>query len=100
MCSSDLNQADNDGCEANCAVTPPPPLAVCGNGAVEAGEACDDGIFDGSRCAPGCVLPAVDPGWVQLGEESGCGCSPGGRSLGAPWALGFLVFALAFRRRR
>jgi MYXO-CTERM domain-containing protein len=61
---------------------------------------CDDGIFDGSRCAPGCVLPTVDPGLAQLDEESGCGCSTGRRSPGAPWALALLVFGLAFRRRR
>jgi MYXO-CTERM domain-containing protein len=96
----DANQANGDGCEATCTATPPPPLAVCGNGAVETGEACDDGIFDGSRCAPGCVLPTVDPGLAQLDEESGCGCSTGRRSPGAPWALALLVFGLAFRRRR
>lgn len=96
----DANQTGDDGCEANCTVTPPPPLAVCGNGAVEAGEACDDGLFDGTRCAPGCVLPTVDPELVQLEDESGCGCTTGRRSPGAPWALALLMFGLAFRRRR
>ena len=43
-----------DACRTDCS------LPVCGDGVVDSGEACDDGVNDGSACAPDCTLPA-DP---------------------------------------
>jgi cysteine-rich repeat protein len=47
-----------------------PPMPVCGNGMLEAGEACDDNNalpFDG--CDQNC---AVEAGWICVGEPSVC----------------------------
>ncbi len=46
----------------------------CGNGAVEAGEACDDGVNDGSYggCAPGCAARAPFCGDGAVDEEEVC----------------------------
>jgi cysteine-rich repeat protein len=50
--------------------TPPPPLPVCGNGGVEALEACDDG---GNMPSDGCDAEcAVEPGYTCSGTRSVC----------------------------
>jgi cysteine-rich repeat protein len=46
---------------------------ACGNGVVEAGEACDDGgIISGDGCSSTC---AVEPGWICTGQPSACGAT-------------------------
>ncbi len=65
-----------------CSATPPEPL--CGNGTVEAGEACDDGnLVDTDSCTSLCVAARCGDGIVQDGElcegseEEGCyNCQP------------------------
>jgi cysteine-rich repeat protein len=43
--------------------------AVCGNGVVEAGEACDDGnLAEGDGCDPRCQVTACGDGVVSAGE--------------------------------
>ncbi|WP_395827963.1 DUF4215 domain-containing protein [Archangium violaceum] len=47
----------------------------CGNGIIDAGEQCDDGVNDGGygQCAPGCVLGArCGDGIVQTGNGEQC----------------------------
>jgi cysteine-rich repeat protein len=44
--------------------------ALCGNGALDEGEACDDGNrMDGDGCGPSCT---VEKGWACEGEPSVC----------------------------
>ena len=55
-------------------LTPPPWLKhpeYCGNGIVEAGEACDlaAGNDDHGVCTKACLLPACGDGFTQAGEE-------------------------------
>jgi len=56
----------------HCGDTPPPP--VCGNGKLEAGEACDDGNnMDGDGCSANCTKepppPVCGDGNIDAGEE-------------------------------
>ncbi|MFE8601500.1 fibro-slime domain-containing protein [Archangium violaceum] len=49
--------------------------AVCGDGTVDPGEQCDDGVNDGGygQCAPGCVLgPRCGDGIVHLAQGEQC----------------------------
>lgn len=56
----DGNTNDGDGCPATC-------FSLCGNGAIDIGEACDDGnLNDGDGCNSICTQ--VAPGWS---------CAPG-----------------------
>jgi hypothetical protein len=50
-----------------CQPTPAPPEPACGNGVVDQGEACDDGVNDGAYegCAPDC---SERTGWCGDGE--------------------------------
>jgi cysteine-rich repeat protein len=51
------------------------PDPVCGNGVVEAGEACDDGNDDDTdECTSACAAAACGDGFVQVGVE---GCDDG-----------------------
>jgi len=69
----------------------------CGNGLVEAGEACDDGnTTSGDGCSSTCQDEvAADPGPSLT--TGGCGVGP---SSGAGAGLGILVLGLVVRRRR
>jgi MYXO-CTERM domain-containing protein len=97
---------------------------VCGDGAVDVGETCDDGntrpgdgcnesclieLADGGVVLPpdagrlpdGGTLPGVDAGTVDPGDDGGCGCRVhGGRSRGGAWSALLLGLALVIRRRR
>ncbi|RMH45308.1 MAG: hypothetical protein D6689_00185 [Deltaproteobacteria bacterium] len=85
-------------------------LPACGNGVVEAGEACDDGnADDADGCRSDCTVGhgggdggggggddgATGPDPTVVG---GCGCNGGGAPGGA-W-LAVVGYALARRRRR
>jgi len=53
-----------------CVFTPPPPPAVCGNGVIETGEACDDGnASGGDGCSATCQLEA---GWKCPTPNAAC----------------------------
>jgi cysteine-rich repeat protein len=57
------DQADTDGDGLGDACAPP---AVCGNGTVEAGEACDDGNLDEvDECTTTCQVPGCGDGIIQ-----------------------------------
>lgn len=50
-----------------------PPIAKCGNGTVEAGEACDDkNLVDGDGCSSTCYIQPIKPvcgnGKIEEGE--------------------------------
>ena len=49
-----------------------PPTALCGNGVVDAGEACDDGVNDGAYngCRPGCGGPGPFCGDGTINDPS------------------------------
>ena len=52
------NTANGDGCSAQCTIEEPPD-AVCGDGALDIGENCDDGAngrIDGDGCAGSCLI--------------------------------------------
>ena len=54
---------------ASGACTETPTNPVCGNGSVEAGEACDDGnAVDTDACSSACVAARCGDGVVQEGE--------------------------------
>lgn len=54
-------------------------LPVCGNGAVEAGEACDDGNNnDNDACRNDCTIPVCGDGKIDSGEECDDGNSVDG----------------------
>lgn len=66
--------ATSDACSTSIPDTNNPHViaasAVCGNGAVESGEACDDGnTADGDGCSAAC---AVESGWSCGGDPSNC----------------------------
>lgn len=81
----DGNNADRDGCAADCRVepryscTPPPgpgpsvctrPMDVCGDGWIDPPEGCDDkSTQPGDGCSSTC---AVEPGWECFSEPSIC----------------------------
>ncbi|MDC0712427.1 DUF4215 domain-containing protein [Stigmatella sp. ncwal1] len=61
----------------------PEPEPLCGNGTVDPGEQCDDGVNSGAygQCAPGCVLgPYCGDGTTQSsgGEQCDDGINDGG----------------------
>ncbi|MBU1244018.1 hypothetical protein KKD52_15440 [Myxococcota bacterium] len=56
-------------CGANCLFDDSGCIAVCGDGNLEPGEACDPGM----RPSPGCSVDCqVNPGWECQGEPSQC----------------------------
>ncbi|MCE9670617.1 DUF4215 domain-containing protein [Myxococcus stipitatus] len=66
-------------------VSPP----TCGNGVLDPGEQCDDGVNDGGygQCAPGCVFgPRCGDGVTQSGDGEQCddGVNDGGYGECAP----------------
>lgn len=87
-------------------------LPVCGNGAVEAGEECDDGNGDDTdACLSDCTVNpdgggdgdsgGDDTGDGAGGVTSGCGCRTGGAGGSSPlWPLLLIGYALWRRRRR
>jgi cysteine-rich repeat protein len=71
--------------QASSSVGAPKPLMtavnkpVCGNGKIEAGEACNDGnANDGDRCSNACVVAQCGDGKLQDGEQ----CDDGNRNNG------------------
>lgn len=75
-CSSSTRSEACDG-QADCEVPPEPLIprpvtpAVCGNGALESGEACDDGnTDDGDGCSGDCLT--VEDGFVCPLEDEAC----------------------------
>ncbi|MEZ4390459.1 MAG: DUF4215 domain-containing protein [Polyangiales bacterium] len=57
---------------------------VCGNGAVQGGEQCDDGnLLAGDGCSPTCL---IEPGFQCTGARSSCAsvCGDGVRSFNEP----------------
>ncbi len=82
----DANIVNGDGCNGVCAVE------ACGNGVVDAGEACDcgaagmpgdpavcgDGVNGGTVCQPTCTLPACGDDVLDPGEA----CDDGNRADG------------------
>jgi len=83
------SDTEPDACRSDCQV------AVCGDGVVDTGEACDDGNDDeGDDCLADCTLAdgGVSPG--------GCGCRSGtGSTPAAPVLWGLLLLVLVLRRR-
>lgn len=78
-----------------CLVIPGAPTASCGNGTVDADEACDDGnTTDGDGCSSTCETEGGGGG----DDDGGC-CSAGGNPAG-PLALSLLTLGLVVRRRR
>jgi cysteine-rich repeat protein len=78
------HDTDHDG---DCDGEEPPPAPVCGNGALEEGEACDDGnTHAGDGCSATCtieVLPVCGNGIVEAGEECDDGNTHGGDGCSA-----------------
>ena len=73
--------------------------ALCGNGVVDPGEACDDGnTADNDGCSATCGIEVTDPGTMTGTDGGGC-CSTGTSPTGA-LALGGVVLGLVLRRRR
>ncbi len=72
----------------------------CGNGAVDPGEACDDGnVTDGDGCSARCETENPGGGEGSDGsDDAGC-CSVNG-GAGSALALTVVTLALVFRRRR
>ena len=81
------SMVDGDGCSVTCTIesgwvcTGQPSVChevVCGDGAVEGDEQCDDGtgdpnsMVDGDGCAADCT---VETGWSCVGEPSTCGAA-------------------------
>jgi len=99
--------------------------AVCGNGAVEAGETCDDGnttggdgcsamcrletttddggvaTLDGGASDGGAMVDGGDPADAGTAgpETDGCSCRVGGGSTRGGWLLGLALLIWASRRR-
>lgn len=66
-CALGLLLATCLACSFDTGGLPGPTGPVCGNGAVEEGETCDDGgTFAGDGCSVTCT---VEPGWTCAGEE-------------------------------
>jgi cysteine-rich repeat protein len=77
FCAAGNPCVTNADCHSNVCGAPTPPsnigtcLVVCGDGAVEAGEACDDGdTTNGDGCSSTCQ---IEPGSVCGGMPSVCG---------------------------
>ncbi len=71
---SESTASDDPGSTgAEDSTTAGPPEPVCGNGIIEVGEACDDGLNDGSYagCQPGCgaLGPYCGDGITNLAED-------------------------------
>jgi cysteine-rich repeat protein len=96
----DGNGKNGDGCTETCQVEPgyrcPTPGKACepildltprcGNGIIDVGEACDDGINDGSSnsCPPGCAqLAAYCGDGIKNGAEQ-CDTGAANEPLGSP----------------
>jgi cysteine-rich repeat protein len=82
----DANQDNTDFCRNNC------KFATCGDGLLDAGEACDDGNKRfGDGCSALCEIEA---------PEKGCAVDPGADHKGALWAslLGLMLVWGARRR--
>jgi cysteine-rich repeat protein len=65
----DGNQANGDGCESDCTLTPGPQ---CGDGNLDPGEQCDDGNNNnGDGCLSNCILPPANcgDGILNVGEQ-------------------------------
>jgi MYXO-CTERM domain-containing protein len=98
VCDDGAGNSDTapDACRTDCQV------AVCGDGVVDTGEACDDGNSDDDDdCLSDCTLPGTDGGL----SPGGCGCRMGvGGSAGglplAPLMFALLMAGLILRRRR
>lgn len=81
----DGNERDGDECRYDCRQD----MTLCGNGAVDPGESCDEGAGNadtpGARCRTTCQRPRCGDGVVDGGElcdgGAGCGadCRPGRR---------------------
>jgi cysteine-rich repeat protein len=73
----DQGVATGDGCDAQCHVeagwsctgTPSVCARLCGNGALDGGEACDDG---NAAAADGCAACALETHWQCTGAPSTC----------------------------
>lgn len=94
----------DDFCIVTFERTAPPP-AVCGNGAVELGEGCDDANTSaGDGCDSACQAEQVNgegPDPLQVG--GGCGCEAVGARGTPRWLLGLAALGAASvlgRRRR
>lgn len=112
-----------------CVVAASGAAPLCGNGALDVPEECDDGNnLEADGCSSVCLLEAVDPtvpgddGGPDTGDDDGssssgddggpdldsggllgrgCGCTTDDRGNGAPAVLGlFWLGAMAIRRRR
>ncbi|MDQ3335155.1 MAG: MYXO-CTERM sorting domain-containing protein [Myxococcota bacterium] len=71
----------------------------CGNGAVDPGEACDDGnVTAGDGCNALCEMETGEEEEEEGSDDAGC-CSVGGGPKGA-LALTLLTLGLILRRRR
>lgn len=104
----DGNGVDGDGCNSDC--TMPGSAASCGNGVLDAAEACDPSVSGVTNCAADCS-GLLDPaaGGNKLGgagdlkeaEEAGCGCATtrGSRSRHGALLLLGLAGLLVLRRR-
>ena len=67
---------------------------------MDPGEACDDGVNDGTRCTSTCTTPAPAPIIIDPVDDAGCGCRTQGSSGGATALLWLgLMSALVLRRR-
>ncbi|MBT4277818.1 DUF4215 domain-containing protein [Candidatus Falkowbacteria bacterium] len=90
----------NNGCSDSCLLTGSTHTAICGNGTIEWGEACDDnnqtnGDGCNNRCLKeGSVAPDCGNGAIGVNEDcddgntnSGDGCSSNCLSEGAPWSI-------------
>lgn len=72
-------------------------VASCGNGSVEASEACDDGnTVDGDGCSASCLSEGSDGGCAATGGRG----ATGGLWAGLLLALGFVTARVTRRRRQ
>ncbi len=86
-----------------CIVTPAlgPGDPNCGNGAVDAGEVCDDGnVVDGDGCSSVCEDESDGGGNGGGTDDEGGGCCSIGGSPEGAGLLAFATLGLVLRRRR
>ena len=72
-CSEDANtiKLPSDDCQDDtCEQKPDPTTPGCGNGVIDAGEACDEGKNKTGGCASDCKT--VTPGWICADEGEPC----------------------------
>ena len=72
------------------------PIAKCGNGTVEAGEACDDNnLTDGDGCSSTCHIQPIEPvcgnGKIEEGEECDDGNVVGGDGCSSLCKIDFKI---------